>query len=41
MIDDLFSIDTFVGMTEELIENVKAKFPNNNFFDFMGVYIEC
>ena len=29
VIDDSFSIDTFVQMTEELIESIKAKFPNN------------
>lgn len=29
LIDDSFSIDTFVSMTAELIEKIKNKFPNN------------
>jgi len=34
IIDDTFSIDTFVQMTEELIKQVKAKFPNNKILIF-------
>ena len=34
VIDDSFSIDTFVQMTEELIEKVKVKFPNNKIMIF-------
>ncbi|MEE1027492.1 MAG: alpha/beta fold hydrolase [Agathobacter sp.] len=34
VIDDSFSIDTFVQMTEELIENIKVKFPNNKIIIF-------
>lgn len=33
-IDDSFSIDTFVQMTEELIEKIKDKFPNNKIMIF-------
>ena len=33
-IDDSFSIDTFVQMTEELIEKIKMKFPNNKIMIF-------
>lgn len=29
VIDDTFSIDSFVQMTEELVDHVKKKFPNN------------
>lgn len=29
VIDNSFSVDTFVQMTEELIEKIKVKFPNN------------
>ena len=29
VIDDTFSIDLFVQMTEELVEHIKKKFPNN------------
>lgn len=29
VIDDTFSIDSFVQMTEELVEQIKKKFPNN------------
>ena len=34
VIDDSFSIDTFVQMTEELIEKIKDKFPNNKIMIF-------
>ena len=34
VIDDSFSIDTFVQMTEELIEKIKGKFPNNKIMIF-------
>lgn len=34
VIDDSFSIDTFVQMTEELIEKIKAKFPHNKIMIF-------
>lgn len=34
VIDDSFSVDTFVQMTEELIENIKVKFPNNKIIIF-------
>ena len=34
VIDDSFSIDTFVQMTEEMIENIKVKFPNNKIMIF-------
>lgn len=34
MIDDSFSVDTFVQMTEELIEEIKGKFPNNKIMIF-------
>jgi pimeloyl-ACP methyl ester carboxylesterase len=34
VIDDSFSIDTFVQMTEELIEKIKVKFPNNQIMIF-------
>ena len=34
VIDDSFSIDTFVQMTEELVEKVKDKFPNNRIMIF-------
>ncbi len=34
MIDDSFSVDTFVQMTEELIEKIKGKFPNNKIMIF-------
>lgn len=34
VIDDSFSIDTFVQMTEELIEKIKAKLPNNKIMIF-------
>ena len=34
VIDDSFSIDTFVQMIEELIENIKVKFPNNKIMIF-------
>lgn len=34
IIDDSFSIDTFVQMTEELIEQIKVRFPNNKILLF-------
>lgn len=34
MIDDSFSVDTFVQMTEELIKKIKDKFPNNKIMIF-------
>lgn len=34
VIDDTFSIDTFVQMTEELLEQIKVKFPNNKIMTF-------
>lgn len=34
MIDDTFSIDSFVQMTEELVEYIKKKFPNNKVLIF-------
>lgn len=34
VIDNSFSIDTFVQMTEELIEKIKVKFPNNKIMIF-------
>lgn len=34
MIDDSFSVDTFVQMTEELIKKIKDKFPNNQIMIF-------
>ena len=34
IIDDTFFIDTFVQMTEELIKQIKAKFPNNKILIF-------
>lgn len=34
VIDDVFSIDTFVQMTEELIEQIKIKFPDNKIMIF-------
>lgn len=34
VIDDTFSIDTFVQMTEELLEQIKVKFPNNKIMFF-------
>lgn len=34
VIDDTFSIDMFVQMTSELIEQIKAKFPNNKIMIF-------
>lgn len=34
VIDDTFSIDTFVQMTEELLEQIKVKFPNNKIMIF-------
>ncbi len=34
IIDDTFSIDSFVQMTEELIEQIKVKFPNNKIMIF-------
>ena len=34
VIDDSFSIDTFVQMTEELIAKIKDKFPNNKIMIF-------
>lgn len=34
VIDDSFSIDTFVQMTEELIEKIKVKLPNNKIMIF-------
>ncbi|MBQ4522466.1 MAG: alpha/beta fold hydrolase [Lachnospiraceae bacterium] len=33
-IDDSFSVDIFVQMTEELIEKIKEKFPNNKIMIF-------
>ena len=34
VIDNSFSVDTFVQMTEELIEKIKVKFPNNKIMIF-------
>ena len=34
VIDDTFSIDSFVQMTEELLEQIKIKFPNNKIMIF-------
>lgn len=34
VIDDSFSIDTFVQMAEELTEKIKARFPNNRIMMF-------
>lgn len=34
VIDNSFSVDTFVKMTEELIEKIKVKFPNNKIMIF-------
>ncbi|MDD6794186.1 MAG: alpha/beta fold hydrolase [Clostridiaceae bacterium] len=34
MINDTFSIDVFVQMTEELVEQIKMKFPNNKVMIF-------
>lgn len=34
VIDDTFSIDSFVQMTEELVEHIKKKFPNNKVMIF-------
>lgn len=34
VIDDTFSIDSFVRMTEELVEQIKEKFPNNKLLIF-------
>lgn len=34
VIDDSFSIDAFVQMTEELIEKIREKFPNNKIMIF-------
>lgn len=34
MINDSFSVDSFVKMTEELIANIKDKFPNNKIMIF-------
>lgn len=34
VIDDSFSIDTFVQMTAELVEKIKLKFPNNKIMIF-------
>lgn len=34
VIDDSFSIDTFVQMTEELVEQIKVRFPNNKILLF-------
>ncbi|MDE6418912.1 MAG: alpha/beta fold hydrolase, partial [Lachnospiraceae bacterium] len=34
VIDDTFSIDSFVQMTEELVEQIKKKFPNNKLMIF-------
>ncbi len=34
VIDDTFSIDTFVQMAEDLVEQIKAKFPNNKILIF-------
>ena len=34
VIDDSFSIDTFVQMTEELMEKIKVKFPHNKIMIF-------
>lgn len=34
VIDDSFSVDAFVQMTEELIEKIKMKFPNNKIMIF-------
>ncbi len=34
MIDESFSIDTFVQMAEQLIEKIKTKFPNNKIMIF-------
>ncbi|MGN0655325.1 MAG: alpha/beta fold hydrolase, partial [Ruminiclostridium sp.] len=33
-IDDTFSIDSFVQMTEKLVENIKKKFPDNKLMIF-------
>lgn len=34
VIDDTFSIDSFVQMTEELVKHIKKKFPNNKVMIF-------
>lgn len=34
VIDDAFTIDTFVQMTEELVEQIKKRFPNNKVMIF-------
>lgn len=34
VIDDAFSIDSFVQMTEDLVEHIKKKFPNNKMMIF-------
>ncbi len=34
VIDDTFSIDIFVQMTEDLVEQIRAKFPNNRVIIF-------
>lgn len=34
VIDDTFSIDSFVKMTEDLVEQIKKKFPNNKVMIF-------
>lgn len=34
VIDDTFSVDSFVWMTEELVEQIKKKFPNNKLLIF-------
>lgn len=34
VVDDSFSIDTFVQMTAELVEKIKLKFPNNKIMIF-------
>ena len=34
VIDDTFSIDSFVQMTEELVAQIKKKFPNNKVMIF-------
>lgn len=44
VIDDNFTIDSFVQMTKDLILEVKKVFPHNKvyiFFYVMGFYIEC
>lgn len=44
VIDDNFTIDSFVQMTKDLIREVKKVFPHNKvyiFFYVMGFYIEC